>query len=132
MLDWYRKNAPAWVVPLAKAKPGAAVIVNIGSGHLATLELPYKAGDKVVHTIDGNWGDAVARTMHPVSAIRGVIDPPENAPPMPPAKPKVFEVVTSASGQKKVVFVSGSKTISRKLPELLNRFGGLTIRRRKT
>lgn len=130
MLDWYRKNAPAWVVPLSKAKPGAAVILNIGSGHLATLAEKYVSGGSI-KTIDGNWGDKVEATTHQVSEIRGVIDPPEKAPPMPPAKPPVWEVVTSASGHKKLVFASGAKGVGRKLPQLLNRFGGVTIQRRK-
>lgn len=129
MLDWYRAHLPAWVVPLAKAKPGAAIIFNIGSGHCATLEKPYDGGP-VVHTIDGNWGDAVTRVAHPANLVRGCVDPVE-AGTVQPAKKPVYEVVTSASGHSKIVFVSGSKTVGRKLPQLLNRFGGVTVRRRK-
>jgi hypothetical protein len=131
MLAWYKAHLPAWVVPLNRAKPGAAVILNIGSGHLATLEHAY-AGGPTVETIDGNWGDAVARVKHPVTLVRGVIDPAEkDTGVIPPAKPPVFEVVTSASGHAKLVYSSGAKAVGRKLPALLNRYGGLTIKRRK-
>jgi hypothetical protein len=131
MLDWYERNIPAWVVPLARARPGAAVILNIGAGHLATLEHPYD-GHGLVHTIDGNWGNAVTRVSHPVSQVRGVVDPPEKvtSPIKIAQKPPVYEVVTSASGHK-VVYVSGVKAISNKLPQLLKRYGkGIIIRRR--
>lgn len=131
MADWYKQHCPAWIVPLSKAKPGAAVILNIGAGHCATLVEKYVSGGSI-KTIDGNWGDKVSATTHKVSEIRCVIDPPEKQTGIiPPAKKPVFEVVTAASGHSKVVFVSGSKAIGRKLPQLLNRFGGVTIRRRK-
>lgn len=131
MLDWYRANAPKWVVPLSLAEPGAAIILNIGAGHCATLAKKYVSGG-TVYCIDGNWGDQVARTEHPVSLIRGVIDPPEKQlGKIPPVKRAKWEVVTSASGHSKVVFASGETGIGKKLPKLLNRFGGVTIRRRK-
>lgn len=129
MLAWYQQHLPRWVVPLAKAKPGAAVILNIGSGHCAMLEHPYDGGP-VVHTIDGNWGDAVARVQHPAGQVRGCVDPVEAGKPAP-ARPPVYEVVTSASGHRKLVFASGARTVGRKLPQLLNRWGGVTITRRK-
>jgi len=129
MLDWYRQHLPNWVVPLAKAKPGAAIIFNIGAGHVGVLEKRYDGGP-VVHTIDGNWGDAVTRVTHPANLVRGCVDPVE-AGTVPAAKKPVYEVVTSASGHKKLVFASGAKGVGKKIPQLLNRFGGLTIKRRK-
>jgi hypothetical protein len=131
MLDWYRKNLPGWVVPIERARPGAAVIWNVGSGHCAMLERFYDETRPNVATIDGNVSDAVARRSRHVSLVRGVIDPPEDRGIVKPAKPPVFEVVTSASGHSKLVYASGAKAVGRKLPALLNRFGGLTIRRRK-
>lgn len=131
MLAWYKANLPKWVVPLKDAKPGAAVILNIGAGHCATLAKPYTGGP-TVSTIDGNWGDQVARVEHPTNLVRGVVDPPEKQlGVIPTAKPPVFEVVTSASGHAKLVYASGAKAVGKKLPQLLNRFGGLTIKRRK-
>lgn len=129
LLAWYRKHLPKWVVPLRQAKPGSAVILNIGAGHLAVLEKPYRGG-KYVHTIDGNWGDKVSRVAHPASLVRGCVDPVEGGV-VPPAKPPVFDVVTSASGHRKLVYSSSAKAVGKKLPKLLNRFGGLTITRRK-
>lgn len=131
MLDWYRAHAPKWVVPLSLAEPGAAVILNIGAGHCATLAKKYVSGGHV-ECIDGNWGDQVARTEHPVSLIRGVIDPPEKPlGKIPPAKRAKWEVVTSASGHSKLLYAGGEKAIQRKLGKLLNGRGGITIRRRR-
>lgn len=132
-LDWHRKNVPAWVVPIEKARPGAAVIFNIGSGHQAMLARPYATTKPYVHTIDGNVGHAVASRERHVSTVRGVVDPPEkDLGTVPPAKVPMFEVVTSESGHSKLVYVSGAKAVSRKLGQILNRYGGVTIRRRKT
>lgn len=134
MLDWYKAHAHSWVVPIDKAKPGAAVIFNVGSGHVAMLAKPYARTKPNVVTRGGNEGDAMREVTRHVSLVRGVVDPPEQiAPKQRPkqAKPPVFEVVTSASGHKKVVYVSGQKAISRRLGKLLNRYGGITIRRRK-
>lgn len=129
LLDWYRAHLPKTVVPLKDARPGSAVVFNIGTGHVGMLEKQYDGG-AFVHTIDGNWQDAVTRVAHPVNVVRGVVDPVETGT-VPAAKHAKWEVVTSASGHSKIVFASGSKGIGRKLPQLLNRFGGVTIRRRK-
>lgn len=132
MLRWYQRNAPLWVVPIEKAKPGAALIWNIGAGHLSTLVEPYENTKPYVHTIGGNESDAVRDGRRHVSLLLGVVDPPETSKhPPTPAKPPVYEVVTSESGHTKIVYVSGQKAISRKLRQLLNRYGGITIRRRK-
>ncbi len=128
LLDWYRANLPKCVVELDKARAGSAVVFNIGTGHVGILEQPYKGGDRV-HTIDGNWQDAVTRVAHPANLVRGVVDPVE-AGTLAAAKHAKWEVVTSATGHSKVVFASGETGIGKKLPQLLNRFGGLTIRRR--
>jgi hypothetical protein len=129
LLDWYKAHLPKTVVPLKNARPGAAVVFNIGTGHVGMLEKPYDGGSSV-HTIDGNWQDAVTRVAHPVGLVCGVVDPVETGLPEA-AKPPRFEVATSANGHSKLVYVSGEKAISRKLGQLLNRYGGVTIRRRK-
>lgn len=128
LLDWYRSHLPKTVVPLKDARPGSAVVFNIGTGHVGILEKKYDGGP-VVHTIDGNWQDAVTRVAHPVGLVRGVVDPVETGT-VPAAKHAKWEVVTSESGHSVVVFASGSKGIGLKLPQLLNRWGGVTIRRR--
>lgn len=130
-LDWYRKNVPSWVVPPSLARPGSAVIFNIGSGHLATLVKPVKMGDTTVTTIGGNESDMVKETTRPLSLVRGFVDPAEANPPAPARKP-VFVVATSESGHRQIVYVSGASAISRKLGRILNRHGGITITRRKT
>jgi hypothetical protein len=129
LLDWYKAHLPRTVVPLKDARPGAAVVFNIGTGHVGMLEKPYDGGSSV-HTIDGNWQDAVTRVAHPVNLVRGVVDPVEVGV-TPAAKHARWEVVTSASGHSKLVFASGEKGVAKKLPQILNRWGGVTIRRRK-
>lgn len=129
--DWYRTHCPAWVVPLSKAKPGAAIVLNIGAGHLATLHKAYVSGG-TIQTIDGNWGDKVAATTHRVQDIRGVIDPPEKQlGKFPVVKPPLWEIVTSASGHSKVVFVGRKGVVAKRLAAVFNARGGLTVRRHK-
>lgn len=130
MFDYYKRHLPKWVVPVAQAKPGAAVIFNVGAGHVAMLAKPYSETEPYVHTIGGNEHDSVAAADRHITLVRGCVDPVEYGTP-PDAKKPIYEVVTSASGHKKLVFVSGSKAVGRKLPQLLNRYGGVTIRRRK-
>lgn len=131
-LDWHRKHAPDWVVPIQRAKPGAACVWNVGAGHLSMLERPYSETTPLVHTIDGNVSDTVARRVRPISQLRGVVDPPETVKkPIKLAKPPVYEVVTSASGHSQVIYVSGVKAISKRLDQLLRKHGKLTIRRRR-
>jgi hypothetical protein len=132
MLDWYRTHLPSWVVPIERAKPGAAVIWSFGSGHCSMLARPYTDTKPMVHTVDGNVSDMVATRVRPVSLVRGVVDPPEKiVGVVKPAKKPVYEVVGSENGHAVVVYVSGAKAISRKLDELLRKHGKLTIRRRK-
>jgi hypothetical protein len=133
MLDWYRKHLPTWVVAASHARTGSAVIFNIGAGLCAILARPYPETDPWVHTVDGNVGDKVSINKRHITTVRGVIDPPEKmVGVVRPAKPPVFEVVTSASGHTKLVYASGPTAIGKKLPQILNRYGGVTIRRRKS
>jgi hypothetical protein len=122
---WASKNGYATKSPM----PGDAVIINMGSGHCAIY---VRQEGNVVHTIDGNKGNAVRQGEYPRSIIRGFVHVPEK-PTVAPAvvKPPVFEVVTSINGKSKIVYVSGGKAIGRKMGELLNRYGGVTVRRRK-
>lgn len=128
LLDWAK--TVRWDVRWDSAEPGDAVIVNIGSGHCAMLAGPVEHGQ--VPTINGNWNNEVALHTFDISQVRGFVHvPADKVTVTPPAKPPVFEVVTSASGKRKVVYVSGEKAISRKLGAILNRWGGITIRRQK-
>jgi hypothetical protein len=126
-LDWHKQHQPSWVVPLSNAEPGAAVIFNIGSGHLAML---VSQNGGTVTTIGGNESDSVKETSRSISLVRGVVDPHESKPP-PPARPPVFDVITSESGHKKLVYSSGVNAVSRKIGQILNRWGGVTIKRRR-
>jgi len=125
-LDWARANG--WAVPAGRAVPGDMVVFNIGAGHMAMLE---KIAGGEVHTVDGNVSNQVARRVRPLGKVRGFVHVPEKEHTLPPAKPPVFEVVTSASGHK-VVYVSGARAVGRKLAEILRRHPeGVTIRRKK-
>jgi hypothetical protein len=131
LAKWAR--AHGWVSDAKHATPGDGVVFKIGTGHIGLLEHVNLAAGNVT-TIDGNVSDRVGRHTRPLSTVHTFVHVPEtpkSAPdPKPPAKP-VYEVVTSASGHAKVVYVSGSKAVSRKLGAILNRYGGVTIRRRK-
>jgi hypothetical protein len=130
-LAWYQKNMPLWVVPPEKAKVGAGVVFSTGAGHLAMLSKSVVPGAVSITTIGGNEQDSVRETTRPIGLVRGIIDPVETGvTPVPSRKPR-FEVVTSVSGRRKVVYASGPKAISRKIGGLLNRYGGVTIRRKK-
>ena len=130
-LKWHQKNLPSWVVPLEKAKPGAAIIWNLGSGHLSMLDRPYSETKPMVHTTDGNVSDAVAKRVRDHKLVRGVVDPHEDVGAIKPAKPPLFEVVSSASGHKKI-YVSTAGAVGRKLPLILKRHPlGVTVRRKK-
>lgn len=143
LLDWFRKNRPDWVVPLANARPGAIVIYNVGAGHGALLDQTIVAGGQVV-TVGGNEANAVRRVPRDRSLVRGVIQQPQPKPPVKPAvpaepapvqapvkPPKMYEVVTAADGQSKIVYVSGANAIAKRLQRLTDRFGQVTIRPKK-
>lgn len=129
-LDWAK--TAGWAVPLEHAIPGDGVVFNVGTGHMAILAEPYAATAPLVRTVDGNVSDRVDTRSRHGSLVRGCVRVPEDPArdPAPPRKP-VYEVVTSASGHSKVVYVSGQRAVTRKLGELLNRYGGVTIRTRK-
>jgi hypothetical protein len=127
--DWAVKAG--WTTPAARAVPGDAVIVREGAGHCAMLT--GKVVGDLVPTINGNWGDRVAEHTFRLDEVLGFVHIPDRAAvkKTPQVKPKVFEVAASASGHRKLVYASGAKAIGRKLPGLLNRYGGVTITPRK-
>jgi hypothetical protein len=131
-LRWHQQHLPGWVKPLEKARPGAAVIINTGSGHLAMLNKEWKKGDKHVNTVNGNVHDSVDYVDWPVSLVRGVVDPPEDIGKVPPAKPPRYEIVTSESGHT-VLVVSGRPygQLVKFLPKVLRNHRQITIRRSK-
>lgn len=131
LLDYYRQHLPTWVCRPVDARPGAFVVFNIGSGHVALLAQPIQPGATTVTTIGGNESDSVKETTRPLGVVRGIVDPIEKATVPPAAKPRMFEVATSESGHRKVLYVSGGKAIGRKIERILNRHGGVTISRRK-
>lgn len=128
--DWAK--AAGWLVKWGDAVPGDAVILNIGAGHCAMLKAKV---DDVgnVPTVSGNYDDKVSDHTFAIGQVRGFIHIPADKEKVvvQPAKPPVFEVVTSASGKRKLVYVSGQKAISKRLGKLLNRYGGITITRKK-
>lgn len=126
-----RAHAAGWTTTIDKLIPGDLINWQIGTGHLSMF-LSYKNG--IVRTIDGNVSDRVAYRERSASLIRYAIHVPEDPAKIatvPKPKPPMFEVVTSENGHSKIVYVSGQRAVSRKLGELLNRYGGVTIRRRK-
>lgn len=128
-LDWAR--AHGWTCKITDAVPGDGVVFNVGSGHMAMLARRVSPGDRTIHTVDGNVSNRVDVRERDLRLVRGIVHIPEKAAPRPPEKPPVFEVVTSASGQK-VVYVSGARAVGRKLGEILKKYpAGVTIRRRR-
>jgi hypothetical protein len=127
LLRWARQAG--WVVPASGAMPGDIVVFGIGAGHVGILE---QVADGLVHTVDGNTSDMVARRVRPVSTVAGYVHVPEH--PMPAPEPKPFWVIaTSESGQRKLLFTrfATERTVLGLLPQLLDRYGkaGITIRR---
>lgn len=131
-LRWHRQHLPGWVVPLERAKPGAAVIWNIGSGHQSMLDKPFKDTKPNVHTVDGNVSDQVKRCVRHHSHVRGVVDPPKDIGVVKPAKQPRYEIVTSESGHT-VLVVSARplKQLQKFLPRVMRNHVQVTIRRRK-
>jgi hypothetical protein len=125
---WAKKAG--WLVPMKKAIPGDFVVFNIGSGHIAMLEKPI-VGSQVT-TIGGNESHKVKRSTRNTSLIREgtIVHLPETLIKPPPAKPPLFEVVTSESGHK-VIYASNANKIGKRLPGFLKKHKGLTIRRKK-
>lgn len=124
-LRWAR--SAGWTCPLGAAVPGDAIVWNIGSGHMSLLV--SKPRDGLVHTIDGNSSDRVKENWRSRSLVRGVVHvPAEHA--VKPAKPPLFEVVTSESGHK-VIYTSTASRIGKRLPKILAKHAKVTIRRRR-
>lgn len=130
-LRWHQQHLPGWVRPLEKARPGAAVILNVGAGHLAMLNKPWKHGEKV-NTVNGNVHDSVDYVEWDPHLVRGVVDPPEDIGVVPPAKKPRYEIVTSESGHA-VLIVSDRPLgqLTKFLPKVLKKHRQVTIRRHK-
>lgn len=126
-LDWARKAG--WTCRLEQATPGDAVVFNIGAGHMGMLE-SYNRSMRTITTIDGNVSDRVGRKVRSIDVVRGVVHVPEKPKVLPPAKPPMFEVVTSESGHK-VIYTSTAGRIGKRLPKFLAKHAKLTIRRRR-
>lgn len=134
LLAYYQQHLPKWVAqPWTNARPGAFVVFNIGAGHVALLASPILRGDTHVTTVGGNESDSVKQTTRSLSLVRGIVDPPELGVVPPPAKPKLFEVATSASGQRKVIYTATAGRIGQKIGRILNGKGrgGITITPRR-
>lgn len=104
LYKWAQQHGFATSRPI----PGDAVVFNIGEGHLAVFD---RIEGETVHTIDGNWGDRVTPVAHKLSDVRGYVHVPEKPVSIVVKKP-AHEVVTSASGTKQVVYVSGVKAVA--------------------
>ncbi len=131
LLDRAKKQG-GWTCPLSLAVPGDIIVWNIGSGHASMLRVPWKGGNGLVATVDGNVSDRVDLRERPASLVRGVVHIPEHMVTPPKVKPPMFEVVGSESGHSVIVYVSGPKAIGRVMERLLmNHKGGLTIRPKK-
>lgn len=125
-LDWAARSG--WTCTKAQAIPGDFVVFNIGAGHMAMLAKPIEGA--TVETIGGNESDRVKRSVRSASLIRGIVHLPERPVSLPPAKPPLFEVVTSESGHK-VIYVSTASRVGAKLPKILAKYARVTVRRRK-
>lgn len=131
LLDWAK--SVGWDVPQSKVQAGDVVILATGAGH-ACLFIRFEGNS--VRTIDGNWQDKVGEQLHPTADVKGYfrnkhLDHPT---PVKVKRPKVFQIVTSHSGHKKVVFMARRKKgvikwlMSHPLKKIQN---GITIRRRR-
>lgn len=126
---WNWAKRVGWSMESTKAVPGDIIVFNEGAGHAAILETH---GGSVVHTIDGNWGDGVAKVTHSIGHVVGAVHVPE-AKQRPPAPKPFWLIVTSASGKRVVVFskFATEKKILGLLPRLFKKYGraGVTIQR---
>lgn len=130
LLDWAK--SVGWAVNTPE--PGDVVILSEGSGHACLFER-FEGTDVV--TIDGNWGDRVGEQRHPRSIVKGYIRNKHLAYPgtkVKARKPRLFQVTTSHSGHRKIVFVAKNRRrVARWIAHhTLGRFpNGITITRRK-
>lgn len=111
---------------------GYVAIFNTGAGHCA---LVIDFGLTTVTTVDGNSGNRCRVVQRDRRIVRGYIRHPKlfdkDAPEPPKVKPPIFEVVTSESGHTKVVYAGKKKGVAKHLGALFNKYGGLTVRKRK-
>ena len=125
LVDRAVRNGWGVEVPVARALPGDLVAFRFGSGHIALFER-HDAKKQVVHTVDGNVSNRVQRTVRSTSTIYRVVHPLAQPGPLPlPVKPPLYEVVTSASGTRQVVFsgrrLQAAKYVSDNLASLLKK-----------
>lgn len=91
------------------ATPGDEVILAEGAGHACLLRSVSDVGGQVVlNCVDGNWGDRVSLTQHPLSIVKGFIHWPEQGQ-KPQLKPPRVQVVGGASGKRHLVTRGGFK-----------------------
>ncbi len=113
--DLANRHRVNWVTDKTKWRPGMVVDYNEGSGHTGILTDVSRVHEGVVTSIDGNWSDAVTEHEMSVSLIRAVWAIPGvtyDTHPAPAVKRKrlpAFQVVTSHSGSRKVLFVTRRK-----------------------
>ncbi len=115
--DYPDKTAGAWDL-LARARrrgwargpqyrpaAGDIVVFNIGAGHCGIVE---SSSPLAVTSIDGNSGDKVSRWTRSRSDVRGFVAWPENLREFKPSKRPRWQLVTSASGTRRLAV--GSST----------------------
>lgn len=106
------------------AIPGDEVILAEGAGHACMLHSAATVGGQVVlNCVDGNWGDKVSLTQHPLSIVKGFIHWPEQGQ-KPQPKPPHVQVVGGVTGKRHIVTRRGFK-----VPLPNTRFFGLVRRR---
>lgn len=108
LADRHRAN---WVLDHALWEPGMVVDYNEGSGHTGVLTGVDRAAGTVT-SCDGNWSDAVVEHTMPISIIRAVWKIPGvtyaggSAPPVVAKPTPVWVVATSASGHRRILFIT--------------------------
>lgn len=91
------------------AVPGDEVILSEGAGHACMLRFMSTVGGQLVaNTVDGNWGDKVTLTQHPLSIVKGFIHWPEQGVKRP-VKPPRGQVVGDRKGRRTLVTRHGHK-----------------------
>lgn len=132
LVDRAVRNGWAVTVPPSGVRPGDIVAWRTGSGHVSLAER-YDPATGLLHTVDGNVSNMVARRARPVSqvyrAVRVKADP--GVPPRPSRRP-VWEVVRGENDRARVVFTSRSlEATLGKAGQLLSRgAAGVKIRKR--
>ncbi len=128
LLDWAK--SVGWAVN--DPRPGDICILSEGSGHACLFER-FEGTDVV--TVDGNWGDRVGEQRHSKAIVKGYVRNKHLEHPGAKVKarrPRLFQVATSHSGHRKVVFVAKKRRrVARWIAHhTLGRFpNGITITR---